>query len=217
MQIVATYSFNDGGPFIDTHFSNELHEIKEAIYSVDADAAKTKTSREVTMQGRMLYSPIGLNRALLDDRLYQQGWTKPRIDYETTVPETGLTYRGFIEGDGLKNKLGLEVQFGKYAFLGWDVLGKMPIFAQRGYFTAGVEVVPMAKFRRGQMSTGIGCFEQIKALLEYRGVSDLDIPVLILGIAPDIVGVEQPVLFGEEPQPGEPAVVIEEEPSSDEE
>jgi len=217
MRIVATYSFNNGGPFIDQHFPNELREIKEAIYSVDAAAAKTKASREITMQGRMLYSPIELNRALLDNRLYPQGWTKPRITYGTTVPETGLTYRGYIEGDGLKNKLGLEVQFGKYAFLGWDVLGKMPIFAQRGYFTAGVEVVPMAKFRSGQMSTGIGCFEQIKALLEYRGVSNLDIPVLILGIAPDEIGIEQPVLFGEEPQPGEPAVVIEEEPLTDDE
>lgn len=97
----------------------------------------------------------------------------------------GKPTRGFIEGDGVKNGLGLEVQFGKYAFLGWDVFGKMPIFARLQVFSAGVEVTPMRSFVRGQMSTGIGCFEQLKAILEYRGVSNVDIPILVLGVAPD--------------------------------
>jgi hypothetical protein len=201
MRIVAVYSFNGGQEAVETKFANELAEIKSAIANVDASAARTKQSIEVTMRGRMLYSPVALNRALLEERLYKQGWTKPRITYETTIPETGETYRGFIEGDGVKNDLGLEVQFGKYAFLGWDVLGKMPIFAQRGYFSAGVEVVPMRRFVRGQMSTGIGCFEQIKAFLEQRGASNLDIPVLVLGIAPDEIGREEPELMQEDMPP----------------
>jgi len=217
MRIVARYSFNNGGSVIETQFPNELREIEEAIASVNASDARTKTSKEITMEGRLLYSPKDLNKALGDNRLYKQGWVKPRIRYETTVPETGKTYKGYIEGDGLKNRLGLEVQFGKYAFLGWDVLGKMPIFAQRGYFDAGVEVVPMANFRRGQMSTGIGCFEQIKAILEYRGASDLDIPVLILGVSPDEIESQKPLLIGDESTLDEEAIVFEEQSSVDEE
>ena len=202
MQIVATYSFNRGKEVIEGQFLDELEEIRRAIADVDAASARTKESHEKTMAGRMLYSPVALNAALLDERLYQNGWTKPRVAYSTSVPETGETYTGFIEGDGVKNGLGLEVQFGKYAFLGWDVLGKMPIFAQRGYFEAAIEVVPMRHFVRGQMSSGIGCFEQIKAILEYRGASNLDIPVLLLGIAPDVVGSEeQTLLQDEEVQP----------------
>lgn len=184
---MARYSFKDGQETIRQRFAGELQEIEAAIARVDAEVCRTKTSREVTMAGRLLYSPKALNKALLDDTLYKQGWKKPRIKYTTTVPETGGTYSGFIEGDGLKNGLGLEVQFGKYSFLGWDVFGKMPIFAQHGHFSTGVEVVPMHSFsRRGVMSSGIGCFEQLKVMLEERGVSDLDIPVLVLGIAPDI-------------------------------
>lgn len=198
MKIVAVYSFNRGKDVVEAQFHNELHEIKQAITEVDAAEARVKESREKTMPGRMLYSPVALNFALLDNRLYKQGWKKPRIDYRTAVPETGEEYKGFIEGDGVKNGLGLEIQFGKYAFLGWDVLGKMPIFAQRNYFSAGVEVVPMRSFIRGQMSTGIGCFEQIKGILEYRGASNLDIPVLLLGIAPDVSGDEQPTLVQDE-------------------
>lgn len=193
MLIVATYSFNRGKEVVESQFRNELEEIQAAIAHVDAAAARTKQSLERTMPGRMLYSPVALNKALLDEQLYKQGWTKPRIEYHTTVPETGESYNGFIEGDGVKNGLGLEVQFGKYVFWGWDVLVKMPIFAQRGYFQAGVEVVPMRSFVRGWMSTGIGCFEQVKAILEYRGVSDRDIPVLVLGVGASVAGEERTI------------------------
>ncbi len=145
MKIEAMYSFNQGQTVIEVQFPTELAEIIAALADVDAASAKTKQSQEVTMPGRMLYSPVALNRAILTDRLYQQGWTKPRVPYETTIPETGEAYKGYIEGDGLKNGLGLEVQFGKYAFLGWDVFGKMPIFARLKVFTAGVEVTPMTE------------------------------------------------------------------------
>ncbi|MGH2487747.1 MAG: hypothetical protein ACRDHE_17235, partial [Ktedonobacterales bacterium] len=63
-----------------------------------------------------------------------------------------------------------------------------------GYFSAGVEVVLMRSMVRGQedrMSSGVGCFEQLKAILEYRGVSDLDIPVLALGIKADNAAIVQ--------------------------
>lgn len=201
MKIVAAFSFNNGQETVEKQFPNELDEIKAAIMSVDAAIAHVKQSREITMAGRMLYSPKALNKALLDDQLYQRGWSKPKVLYTTSVSETGEQYSGFIEGDGVKNGLGLEVQFGKYAFLGLDILGKMPIYARHGIFTAGVEVVPMASFRRGQMSTGIGCFEQIKGILEQRGVSNLDIPVAVLGTAPDVGGIEEPELAEEDLPP----------------
>ncbi len=38
--------------------------------------------------------------------------------------------------------------------------------------------------RPDEMSTGVSYFEQIVWDLEHRGVADIDIPVLILGIAP---------------------------------
>jgi hypothetical protein len=199
MRIVEVYSFNNGGPFIEKNFPSELSEIKCAINAVDATLTRTKVSKEKNREGQLLFSPVDLNKALLDNQLYNQGWVKKRVTYKISIPGRKRPYRGYIECDGLKNGLGLEVQFGKYAFLGWDVLGKMPIFAQQAYFIAGVEIVPMASFRGGQqMSSGIGCFEQIKEILKLRGVSNLDIPVLILGIAPDEVEAGKAVLVEEE-------------------
>lgn len=97
--------------------------------------------------------------------------------------------------DGVKNGVGLEIQFGKYAFMGYDILSK-PIFAAKGMIDCGIEVVSMKSLSTGKlsetvlveeatgyrMSTGVSFFEQIKADLEARGAADLDIPVLILGI-----------------------------------
>jgi len=45
----------------------------------------------------------------------------------------------------------------------------------------GIEIVPVKEFAE-QMSTGVSYFEQFVWDLEHRGVADIDIPVLILGV-----------------------------------
>lgn len=50
-----------------------------------------------------------------------------------------------------------------------------------GFINAGVEIVPVKEFA-DEMSTGVSYFEQFVWDLEQRGVSDIDIPVLIYGI-----------------------------------
>jgi hypothetical protein len=57
----------------------------------------------------------------------------------------------------------------------------MTIFHKQKIITAGVEIVPM-KSMANDMSTGVSYFEQIKTDLEMRGIADIDIPVLVLGI-----------------------------------
>ena len=83
--------------------------------------------------------------------------------------------------DYVKEGLGVEVQFGKYAFMVYNVCAKMTIFNKMGFINAGIEIVPIKRFA-DEMSTGVSYFEQFVWDLEKRGVSDLDIPVLILGI-----------------------------------
>ncbi|MCS7060595.1 MAG: BglII/BstYI family type II restriction endonuclease [Anaerolineae bacterium] len=83
--------------------------------------------------------------------------------------------------DFVKNKLGVEVQFGKYAFMVYNVCAKMTIFHKLGAIEAGIEIVPIKSFAE-EMSTGVSYFEQFVWDLEQRGVADIDIPVLIFGI-----------------------------------
>ena len=182
MKIVAIYSFNGGQDFILKYHNNELEEIKEIISLVDAESCKTKKSKEITMKGRMLYSPIDLNKCF-KNHLDRRSWnTKVRIKVKTEIRETGETHKGFREMDAVKDKLGLEVQFGKYAFMVYNVAAKMTIFANQGLINSGIEIVPMLSLAN-EMSSGVSYFEQMKTDLEMRGVSDIDIPVLIIGIA----------------------------------
>jgi len=57
----------------------------------------------------------------------------------------------------------------------------MTIFHKLGYIDCGIEIVPVKSFA-DQMSTGVSYFEQFVWDLEHRGVSDIDIPVLVLGV-----------------------------------
>lgn len=45
--------------------------------------------------------------------------------------------------DFVKEKLGVEVQFGKYAFMVYTVCAKMTIFRNLGHIDAGIEIVPV--------------------------------------------------------------------------
>ncbi len=83
--------------------------------------------------------------------------------------------------DFLKNKLGVEVQFGKYSFMVYNVCAKMTIFKNLAHINAGIEIVPVKHFA-DHMSTGVSYFEQFVWDLHQRGVSNIDVPVLIIGI-----------------------------------
>jgi hypothetical protein len=84
--------------------------------------------------------------------------------------------------DFVKDKLGVELQFGKYAFMVYNVCAKMTIFNKQGFINYGVEIVPIKELAES-MSTGVSYFEQFVWDLQHRGVSNIDIPVLIYGIS----------------------------------
>ena len=183
MQIVAQYSFNNGKEFLEEHHKSELDEVEDVVSSVVGSRLKTKISREKTMPGRALYSPKALNKEFRSF-FEKKGWRTGkfvRIPVKTYIPEIAKEHKGFREMDVIKNNVGVEVQFGKYAFMVYNVAAKMTIFANQGLIDCGIEIVPMLSLA-SEMSTGVSYFEQIKTDLEMRGVSNIDIPVLILGI-----------------------------------
>jgi len=173
MRVVSEYSQKNGEGFISLTFPVELREIYEIIQGVRLEDFKTKVSREKTMLGEMLYSPSELNREY-KEKFNSLGWHEYRIK----LPFGNGAFR---EMDFVKNRLGVEVQFGKYAFMAYNVSAKMTIFHNHNIIDAGIEIVPM-KHMAEQMSSGVSYFEQIKWDLENRGVADIDIPVIVMGI-----------------------------------
>ncbi|MGP5440345.1 BglII/BstYI family type II restriction endonuclease [Psychrobacter faecalis] len=192
MKIVAEFDFNGGKALIEEKFSDELAELKRAISQVDASLYKTKESKEKTMLGKMLYSPVGINKAL-KELLVPMGWSNHKEICDYSLYGTYLTgyvspangnKGAFRDMDFVKNKLGVEVQFGKYAFMVYNVCAKMTIFRNLEVIEAGIEIVPV-KNLANNMSTGVSFFEQFAWDLSQRGVSNIDTPVLILGIDVD--------------------------------
>jgi hypothetical protein len=185
--IAGKYSFNKGQEYITGKYPHLLREVEQVISAIDATAHKTKTSKEKTRKFGMLYSPMGLNEAFKQE-FHALGWQskKVRCQYPTQYYTPGYRPRALKDGsfremDFLKEKLGIEVQFGKYSFMVYNVCAKMTIFRNLGHIDAGVEIVPIKQFAE-EMSTGVSYFEQFIWDLEQRGVADIDIPVLILGI-----------------------------------
>ncbi len=187
MIIAAEYPFNNGAKAVAERRPELLAEIADVIGLVNADKLKLKESTEKTMMGQMLYAPKLLNQAFKEAFL-SQGWETKRVkcDYSTAYyrpkykPKT-LRLGAFREMDFVKNKLGIEVQFGKYSSRVCSVAAKMTIFKKLGIIDLGVEIVPVKHFA-DEMSSGVSYFEQFVWDLEQRGVADIDIPVLILGI-----------------------------------
>ena len=188
MRVAGIYSFNDGQAYVETNFSDELSEVLRAIEVIDAEQYRTKESREKTMPGKMLYSPVGLNKGFRNE-LGPGGWknVKEYCEYKPSFYTNGYTSPAikkvypFRDMDFVKNKLGVEVQFGKYSFMVYNVCAKMTIFHKMGHINAGIEVVPVKELAE-QMSTGVSYFEQFVWDLEQRGVSNIDIPVMVIGI-----------------------------------
>ena len=191
MKIAGEYSFANGADVVKNHYGHLLEEIRVAISAIDAEAHRTKVSKEITMSDRMLFSPTDLNKsfkALLEPK----GWHHHKEDCEYSAeyyvngfqPVSTPSRRPFRDMDFVKDRLGVEVQFGKYAFMVYNVAAKMTIFRNFGIIDAGIEIVPIKEFA-ADMSTGVSYFEQFCWDLEMRGVSNIDTPVLILGITAD--------------------------------
>ncbi|MCK4735334.1 MAG: hypothetical protein KAT65_22975 [Methanophagales archaeon] len=187
MIISGIYSFNKGKEYIEDKYPHLLVEVEKIMDEINAEDHVTKKSKEKTMPGRMLYNPTSLNKAFKEE-FEKHGWYSKRVkcEYPKQYYTKGYTVQkmkggAFREMDFIKEKLGIEVQFGKYAFMVYNVCAKMTIFNKMGYIDAGLEIVPIKQLA-DNMSTGVSYFEQFVWDLEHRGVSDIDIPVMIYGI-----------------------------------
>jgi hypothetical protein len=181
MRVVEFYSHKNGLTFINERHAAELQEVVSAIEATDAVWCLRKISKEKT-KPPLLFHPESMNYCI-KKFLHPLNWTEPAPKSKKGFkePRIDLGHGAFREMDGIKNKVGLEIQFGKYAFMGYDIFSKMVIFAKRDQIECGIEVVAMPAVVK-EMSTGVSSFNQIVMDMRERGVADLDIPTLIVGI-----------------------------------
>jgi hypothetical protein len=86
MKIVQIYSHLNGLEFLLVHKPRLWEEIQAVIGSVNAKKCKTKISKEKTMRGELLYSPIAMN-AGFKLFLRRADWDESRVGYWVTKEE----------------------------------------------------------------------------------------------------------------------------------
>lgn len=204
MKIVKTHSHLNGEEYLLVHKPKLLDEIKNTIESIDAENFKTKISKEKGMKGTKLYSPRDLNKEF-KNILNEKGWYEDRYSYYIStdynlVEETkGLDSKqqkeflikngvedpiySYKQTDFVKDNVAIEVQFGKYSFVAYDLFVKHLLFYSGGKIDVGIEILPMKSMQQ-DMSSGPSYFEGEVYNILRHGRTSPPVPLLIIGIAP---------------------------------
>lgn len=202
MKIEATYSHLNGLEHIHFHKPKLWQEVEAAIGDVDAEKCKTKVSREKTMPGKMLFSPVDLNRAfsvilgrkgwkgsrtsywLTDDqRLIRQTLALEKSEQRRRIEEAGSTpIRSYNQTDFVKDRIAIEIQFGKYPFVAYDMFVKHMAFYVGDIIDVAIEILPMKAFQR-HMSSGVAYYEAGLYDLLRQGRSTPAVPMVVVGVA----------------------------------
>ena len=203
MRIAARYSHLNGEEFLLVHRRELWEEILEVIASVDAEACRTKVSRERNMVGSLLYSPIDMNKAMASG-FEQRGWEQRRQGFWVTADDkivrsiatlspdqqkTAIEAAGYEpiysynQTDFVKQRVAVEVQFGKYAFVAHDLFVKHMAFFVSDVIDVGVEILPMKELER-DMSSGVPYYERdlLNIMRQGRGIPA--VPLVLIGVAP---------------------------------
>mgnify|MGYP001549801196 CR=1 FL=1 len=204
MKITQTYSHLNGEEYLIVHHNNLYKEIRQVIANVDASKFLTKVSKEKRKQGNNLYSPKELN-VEFETEFNKLKWQESRYSYyitlnrdlmEQSIPMEAGDQRKFLISNGekdpiysynqtdfVKDKIAVEIQFGKYSFVAYDLFVKHMMFYSGGVINLGVEILP-TKAMQSKMSSGPAYVEGEVYNVMRQGRNSPPVPLLILGIEP---------------------------------
>lgn len=203
MKVGAMYSHLNGFEWVQYHQKPMWDEILKIIENIRAEDFRLKVSKEKTMKGKMLFSPPELNKKIKSD-FEELGWFESRTNYWVTddynlitkimhlkeveqkalIEEQGKTpIRSYNQTDFVKNRVAVEVQFGKYSFIAYDLFVKHLAFYVGDTIDVGIEILPM-KSMQSQMSSGPGYYEGALYDLARQGRGVPAVPLILIGVEP---------------------------------
>jgi len=157
MKIVYEYSHLGGSEILKVRYpeiDNEIYDVIREIRPI-----KTKVSKEKTMMGEKLFSPIDMNTQFRE-RFNKLNFKEIKDTYTIELPKYKKKIPGaFKQVDFVKDRVFVEVQFGKYAFMFYD-MAKFQYFFNENKADVGIEIVPCHALHK-EMSTGVSYGEQL--------------------------------------------------------
>lgn len=203
MRIEKVHSHLNGHEWLLVHHRKIWHEVERIVAKVDANKCKTKISKEKGMQGKVLFAPIEINKQFADE-FDKADWNESRTNYWVTddyklirktlhlspdEQKEQIEAAGrraifpYNQTDFVKNRVAVEVQFGKYSFIAYDLFVKHLAFYVGDAIDVGVEILPM-KAMQEEMSSGPGYYEGALYDLARQGRGVPAVPLVLVGIVP---------------------------------
>jgi len=208
MKIANSYSHLNGYEHLLVHKKDLWEEIVMAIQSIDANKY-TKISKAKPSLGKIFYDQKSLNKQF-ENILFPRNWHSVTTPYYVTGDiETAreiapirerkeqkriIESRGFEaystnnQVDFVKDRVAVEVQFGKYFSVAYDLHVKHTFFYLRNDIDVGIEIIP-TKAMCLKMDSGIAWFENEVANVIREGRSNPTVPIVMLGIEPDEINI----------------------------
>lgn len=153
--------------------------------------------------GKTLYSPVEMNRAF-KKRFVSRNWEETRTAYwvtedarliRKTMQMSSAEQKAEIEAAGLrpiysynqtdfvKERVAVEVQFGKYFAVAFDLFVKHMAFFVGDVIDVGIEITPMKELQE-EMSSGVPYYEGELYNLIRQGRGVPAVPLVLIGVAP---------------------------------
>jgi hypothetical protein len=204
MRIAKKHSHLNGEEWILVHENEAYQEVLRCIRDIDAEVCRTKVSKEKGQKGKLLFSPIALNAAF-DENLSSLGWESHRYSYYIAhdfEQMEAMSYMSLDEQkqylqdrdadaiysynqtDHVKRRIAIEVQFGKYAFVAYDLFVKHLAFYTGRVINVGIEILPTKSMQK-EMSSGIAYYEGELHNIMRHGRNNPPVPLVIIGLEPD--------------------------------
>ena len=208
MKIANLYNHLNGYEYMLVHRRELWEELQNAIAQIDANQY-IKFSKEKTKNNRVLYDQKAINKEF-ERILFAKGWESFRTPYYVTgdmetareiaslrdkdeqkkkIEAKGFeAYNTYNQVDFVKNRVAVEVQFGKYFSVAYDLHVKHTFFYLRDDIDVGIEIIPTRAMCR-KMDTGVAWFENEAANVIREGRSNPTVPIIMIGLEPDIIDI----------------------------
>ena len=204
MKIANQYNHLNGLEFLIVNKPKLWKQIQDAIFAIDANRF-LKKSKDKTKTGKTLYNQTLLNKEF-ERILNPLGWKSQKTPYYVTSDlvvardisqmRDKIEQAAYIKSKGLaplatnnqvdfvKDRVAVEVQFGKYFSVAYDLHVKHTFFYLRDDIDVGIEIIPTREMMR-RMDTGVAWFENEVANVIREGRSNPTVPLVIIGIEPN--------------------------------
>ena len=204
MKIAAVHSHLNGHEWLLVRRPGIWKEVQSVVKAIDASTLRTKESKESKMIGKMLFSPTAMNKRFAEE-FDQRNWHESRTSYWVTedydlirktinLVEPGEQKKliedagrraiySYNQTDFVKDRVAVEVQFGKYSFIAYDLFVKHLAFFVGDAIDLGIEILAMKEMQE-QMSSGPGYYEGALYDIARQGRGVPAVPLILIGVLP---------------------------------